>query len=109
VLTNYLKIAFRTLLKNKTYAFINIAGLAAGLMCCILLTLYVKDELIFDRHHERGDRIYRVLRETRLSDGEVRISPKASGALATALESEMPEIERAIGIATPGMLGRIRK
>ncbi|MGH7452081.1 MAG: hypothetical protein ACRENG_12095 [bacterium] len=42
---NYLKIALRNLFKHKAYSFINIAGLAVGLACCLLISLYVKDEL----------------------------------------------------------------
>lgn len=58
---NYLKIAYRNLLKNKVYSFINIAGLGMGIACCALIFMYVKDELAYDDFHEKGDRIYRVV------------------------------------------------
>jgi putative ABC transport system permease protein len=48
---NYLKIAFRNIVRHKGYSFINIAGLAAGIACCMLIMLYVRDELSFDRYH----------------------------------------------------------
>ncbi|HEB35458.1 MAG TPA: ABC transporter permease [Candidatus Aminicenantes bacterium] len=57
---NYVKIAIRNLLRNKLYSFLNIAGLAIGIACCVLILLYVQDELSFDRFHEKADRIFRV-------------------------------------------------
>jgi putative ABC transport system permease protein len=57
---NYVKIAIRNLFRNKLYSFLNIAGLAIGIACCVLILLYVQDELSFDRFHEKGDRIFRV-------------------------------------------------
>lgn len=60
MLTNYLKIAWRTLRKQQGFTFINIFGLAVGLACCMLIMLYVLDELSFDRYNTKADRIYRV-------------------------------------------------
>lgn len=57
---NYFKIAIRNLWKNKGFTFINIAGLAIGLSCFILITLYVIDELSYDRFYPNAERIYRV-------------------------------------------------
>jgi putative ABC transport system permease protein len=57
---NYVKIAIRNLLRNKLYSFLNITGLAIGIACCVLILLYVQDELSFDRFHEKADRIFRV-------------------------------------------------
>ena len=50
---NYLKIAFRNIKKHKGYSFINIAGLAIGMACCILMVVYISSELSFDRYHEK--------------------------------------------------------
>ena len=58
---NYFKIALRNLLKHKGYSLINITGLSIGLACCMLIVLYVKDELQYDRFNEKADRIYRVV------------------------------------------------
>jgi putative ABC transport system permease protein len=66
---NYLKIAFRNLVKYKGYSFINVLGLAIGMACCILILLYVQDELSFDKHHENSDRIFRLSRQWFNSDG----------------------------------------
>lgn len=59
--SNYLKIAIRHLAQNKIYTFINIAGLAIGLTCAMLILLYVKDEVSFDRFHKKSAGIYRVV------------------------------------------------
>ena len=60
MLKNYLTIAINNLLKNKLYSAINIIGLAVGLAACILLALYVQDELSYDKHWENADLIYQV-------------------------------------------------
>src|SRR5688572_31430281 len=57
---NYLKIALRSLFRTKVYSLINILGLSLGIACCLLLTLYVQDELEYDRHHERLNDLYRI-------------------------------------------------
>ena len=63
MLKNYVKIALRNLQKYKTYAVINMAGLAVGLASCLLIVLYVQDELSYDRFHEKAERIYRVVED----------------------------------------------
>jgi len=60
MLKNYLKIALRNLTRNKIYSFINIAGLSLGLACSMLIILYVKDEVSYDRFHAGVDHIYRI-------------------------------------------------
>ena len=60
MLTNYLKIALRNIKKHKGYSFINIAGLAVGMTCCILILLWVQDELSYDTYHKNADSIYRI-------------------------------------------------
>ncbi|MBV9962631.1 MAG: ABC transporter permease [Parafilimonas sp.] len=57
---NYFKIALRNLLRNKIYSFINIAGLSIGLACAMLILLYVKDEVSYDRFHKNVNNIYRI-------------------------------------------------
>ena len=59
--TNYFKTAFRNLGRNKIYSFINIAGLSLGLACAMLILLYVKDEVSFDRFHKNATNIYRIV------------------------------------------------
>lgn len=60
---NYLKIAYRSIIKNKSYSFINISGLAVGLASFLLIGIYISHELSYDTFHEDSDRIYRIVRE----------------------------------------------
>ena len=63
MLKNYLKIAVRNILRQGIYSFINIIGLAVGIACCILILLFVRYELSYDKFNKKADRIYRVTRE----------------------------------------------
>jgi putative ABC transport system permease protein len=90
---NYLKIAVRNAQKQKAYSLINIFGLAIGLACCILMVLYVQDELCFDRFHENGDRIVRIGYE-----GEFGRTARTPHILAPALLQSYPEVENAVRI-----------
>lgn len=60
MLKNYIVVTFRNLLRNRTYSFINIAGLSIGITCSLLILLWVYDELSFDRIHPKADRLYQV-------------------------------------------------
>lgn len=60
MLKNYFKTAIRNLLKHKGHSSINILGLAIGMTSCLLIFLYVADELSFDRFHKKADSIYRM-------------------------------------------------
>ncbi|MEQ8243148.1 ABC transporter permease [Fulvivirga sp.] len=95
MIRNYFKIAFRNLVKHKFYSAINIAGLAAGVACSLLIYLFVANEMNFDKFHEGGDRIYRIVRTGKFSDNEFRY-PVAPAPLANALVNEIPEIETAV-------------
>ena len=88
---SYFKIGWRNLIKNKGYSFINIAGLAIGLACCILIGLYTWDEYNYDRFHSQFSNIYRVVnQQIQASDTyNVAVSP---GPLAGALKDDFPEI-----------------
>ena len=66
MIANYLKVAIRSLMRNKVFSAINILGLAIGMSCCILILLYVQDELSYDRHHENADRIFRLAEEVNI-------------------------------------------
>ena len=58
---NHLKVALRVIKRQKGYSIINITGLAIGIACCILILLWVRDELGYDGFHENKDRIYRIV------------------------------------------------
>ncbi|WP_077923247.1 ABC transporter permease [Spirosoma sp. 209] len=91
MLTNYLKITFRGLAKNKAFSFINIVGLAAGLSCCMLICLYVYDELSYDTHHPDVAQLYQVGTVFVNPDGEEKTAATPYR-LADALQQEYPEI-----------------
>ncbi len=87
MIKNYLKIAFRVIKKHKGYSFINIAGLAVGMACCVLILLWVQDELSYDTFHQNYREIYRTV--LNVEDQWYSSSPWA---LAPILESEYPEV-----------------
>ncbi len=89
---NYLLIAVRLIKKNKLYSFINVFGLAIGLATCILILLWVKDELSFDRFHKNADQIYKIVCSDLLSDEKFAVTTPALG---PALQQDFPEILRA--------------
>jgi putative ABC transport system permease protein len=89
---NYLKTAFRTLFRQKGYTFINVAGLATGLAFCTLIFLYVRDELSYDRFHEKADRIFRVNAVSQNPEGDFYRTAHPPP-LAPALQAEFPELE----------------
>ena len=70
---NYLTIAIRNMSRQKAYTFINISGLAVGIAACILILLYVQNELSYDKHLKNHERIYRVSRSWLNADGEVNL------------------------------------
>jgi putative ABC transport system permease protein len=91
MIRNYMKIALRNLLKFKAYSFINIAGLAIGIAACMMILLYIKDELSYDRFNEKADQIYRVHTMGKLAGNEINIavSPPPLG---ETLVREYPEV-----------------
>ncbi len=96
MLNNYMKLAFRNIKKYKCYSFINIAGLAVGMACCILIILFVQDELNYDRHHEKADRIYRLVDGLDVSESSSRYFALSSAPFAPTLQKEFPEVEDAV-------------
>ena len=96
MLKNYLTIALRNLTRHLGYSLINIIGLSIGIACCILIGLYIQDEFKVDRFHSKSDRIYRLLRETRLENGTTDMGYGTSGAAGPALKNDYPEIETVV-------------
>jgi len=95
---NYLKIALRNIKKHKGYSFINIAGLSIGMACCILILLWVRDELNFNRFHENSNDIYMVFSRVR-NNGNVNIEAGSPPAIGPALKIDYPEISNSARIA----------
>ncbi|WP_461103556.1 ABC transporter permease [Spirosoma koreense] len=101
MLTNYVKIAWRNLVRNKAFSAINIVGLAIGLATCLIISLFVLDELSYDRYNEKADRIVRVFFQGTMQGGtmkEAHVMPP----VAQTLKADYPEVEEATRIRTAG-------
>ncbi|HLP47875.1 MAG TPA: ABC transporter permease, partial [Candidatus Kapabacteria bacterium] len=93
MLKNYLKVAFRTLGKQKSTSFINIACLTIGISVCLFLLLWVQDELSYDRFHENANRIYRVPSQVEVNN-QIKRGASTAAPLAPALIAEFPWIQK---------------
>jgi putative ABC transport system permease protein len=93
MLKNYFKTAFRSLLKNKTFSFINIIGLAVGTLCCLYIMLYVQDQYSYDKQHDRAQDIYRinVLWKVQNDNGNWAT---VTAPVAPAMKKDFPEVEQ---------------
>lgn len=89
---NYFKIAVRNLWKNKGFTFINIAGLAIGLGCFILIALYVVDELSYDRFYPNAERIYRVDADIKFGGNQLNLAV-SSDPMGPTLKKDYPQVE----------------
>lgn len=92
MIKNYFKIAWRNLIKNKGYSIINILGLAIGLASCLLITLYVLDELSYDHYNVNADRIYRINSDIAIGGGSMHIT-QTSDMMGELLKKDYPEVE----------------
>ena len=104
---NYLTIVIRLLLRYKGYSLINVLGLAIGIAGCVLIVLYVHDELSYDQYHQNKDRIYR-LAVSETSEGRLDVSAKSPAAWGPVLAQEYPEIEAITRIRPPASRWLIR-
>src|SRR5678810_208632 len=93
MIKNYLKIAWRSLLKQKGFSSINIFGLATGMACSLLIFLFVKDETSYDRFHNDAGQIYRVVKDFVNDDGSRLPDATTPPAVAPAMQKEIPGIE----------------
>src|SRR6476660_2321151 len=92
---NYLKIAFRNLLRYKAFSFINVFGLAIGIACVILILLFVRDELGYDHFHAKADRIYRIITQYK-EDGHTSGIAIGEHKLGPLLKTDFHEIEEVV-------------
>jgi putative ABC transport system permease protein len=92
---NYVKIAWRSLLKNKGFSFINIAGLAIGMAAAMLIALWIQSEMSFDRFHNKIDNIY-VAYNRATFEGEITCWPTTPNPLGPALKQEFPEVKSSV-------------
>lgn len=104
MLQSYFKIAWRNLVRNKTFSIINISGLALGITCSLLIVLWIQDERRIDGFHANGKRLYQVY-ERNYYDGKVDAGYTTQGLLAAELKRVIPEVQYASGleyVAPPG-------
>lgn len=99
MLRSYIIIAWRNMVRSKVYSIINVSGLSLGVVCCLLLALYIQDEMGYDRHHGRLQDLYRVT--TIIEGSQGRGMGTASPPIAHALSSEIPEVEFATRMVVP--------
>ncbi len=100
MLQNYLKIALRTMLRNKSYSIINILGLSIGVACCLMLALYIQDEWSYDQHHKDLANLYRIDTHFQGERGLDNIAT-TSPPIAFGLRDEIPEIETVARMVNP--------
>jgi len=101
MLRNYLKIAFRSLRKSKGFTALNVIGLAAGLGVCLLIVLYVTDELSYDRYNVNGDRIYRVDEDSYINNTQYDAAT-VSKFIGPTLVASYPKIQQVVRFRQPG-------
>jgi putative ABC transport system permease protein len=94
MIKNYLKIAFRAILRDKLSSFINIFGLALAMCCCLLIYIFIKDELSYDRYHANANRTYRITRNFLSPDGSVNLHlGHLAPPFGPLLKNDFPEFE----------------
>lgn len=102
MIKNHIKIAFRSLLKSKGTSIINVLGLSIGMACCMIIFLFVQNELSYDRFHQKSDNIFRVL----TIDEALGVSSSLVGitlpALGEAMEEQFPEVVNRVRMLTQG-------
>lgn len=91
---NYFKIIWRGMFRQKMYSLVKIGGFALGIAACLLIVLFIKDELSYDRQFPDGERIYRVVEEYN-DNGNISKSPVLPAPFANALKEDFPEVEKA--------------
>ncbi|HXB33841.1 MAG TPA: ABC transporter permease [Puia sp.] len=109
MLRHFFQIAWRNLQKRKLFGFINIAGLSIGMACCLLITLYVRNELTYDRYNGKVNRIYRVTQTFRSVQKGENPGPPAPqdfwvwgcAPVGPALQHDFPEIEKVVRFMSP--------
>jgi putative ABC transport system permease protein len=101
MIKNYFKIAWRNLLKNKTFSLINIAGLAIGISTCLIIMLFVYDEWRYDKYNEKADQIVRVVLKGAMSGEQIK-EAFVMAPVAQTLKKEYPEVVDATRIREYG-------
>ena len=98
MIKNYFKIAWRNMMKNKTFSFINIFGLCAGLVCCMLISLYILNETSYDKYQKNADSIYQVGTEF-VGLNTFSKLPNTPAAMGEMMKEALPEIRQTTRLA----------
>ncbi len=93
MIKTYFKIAWKNLQKNKVFSFINIFGLSVGLACCMMITLYILNELSYDKYQKNGADIYQ-LATTFVQQGQEHKMPNTPAPMAQAMQQDFPEVQQ---------------
>jgi len=104
MIKSYLKTALRFLLKNKTFSFINIFGLAAGTLCCLYILLYVQQQYGYDKQHKDAKDIYRITTDLVLT-GDKHHSGASSPPITPAMRRDFPEVQNYTRVVSTDILG----
>src|SRR6185369_15368068 len=100
MLRNYLKIAWRNLMKNKIFSFINVFSLSIGLTCCMLIALYLFHELSYDSYHKNAKRVYQ-LGTNFIKEGKEDRMANTPAPMAKTMQLVFPEIEKSTRLLRP--------
>jgi putative ABC transport system permease protein len=99
--TNYFKVALRNMLRTKVYSAINVFGLSLGVASCLLLALYIQDELSYDRFNKNADHIARIIFNANINGGKISESVVMAPVAAT-LKKDFPEVKDAARLVRAG-------
>lgn len=105
---NYIKVAWRNLVKNRVFSLINITGLATGLACFILIAIYVLDELSYDKFYQNVERIYRINSDVRFGGTDLNM-PVTSDMMGAVLRKDYPQVEQYTRVFTFSGSKMVRK
>ena len=95
MIKNYIKIAWRNLLKHKSFSLVNIFGLAIGIAACLIIFIYIRHELTFDQYNKNADRIARITATVHAPESDIVMAPTPA-LLATTLQKVYPEVAAAV-------------
>ena len=107
MIRNYFTIALRSLSRNKAHSFINVIGLGLGIASCILIVLFVHDELTFDRFHQKADRIYRIFGRENWGENQDFFYTSTPFPMGPTLKENIPEVEEHVRIVKQGALVKV--
>jgi putative ABC transport system permease protein len=106
MIKNYIKIAWRNLLKHKSFSLVNICGLAIGIAACLIIFIYIRHELTFDQYNKNADRIARITCTVHAPESDIVMAPTPA-LLSTTLQKDYPEVEAAVRLERTKAIVRV--